>query len=197
MLHNHPLAEQITIRLFNPFPLQHQTMLLFFAMAKHNQFPVLITGDQSLGETISLGAPFIYQICRWKSTVAEQLLVLCQQQGYDKLAAFLTKTFMGETLYQGLFHADNNYDALIAMTRDNQLYQEFEQLPKQAHSLNEKCASLVGFFTKKGRKTKPLNYPTMGIEPDTSPVGQRVIKSGSFLIEPNSQSNTPKFLSIP
>lgn len=85
----------IKIRLFNPFPIKNQTMLAFMQQAKIDKHPALLTGDQSTGEGMVIGAPFIYQVGGWKIPFFHQMLELCDNNNFHLLKRFLILTHLG------------------------------------------------------------------------------------------------------
>ena len=121
---------KIKIRLFNPFPLQHETMLLFFVRAKQDRHLVLVTGDQTLGEVLSLGIGFLYQAMPWKKGIVEQLLKLCHTQGYFKVEAFLT-------------HDLDAIKEICELLADPELYKQFENLHLSIPSLQETFSEVI------------------------------------------------------
>ncbi len=136
LLSEHSLHHKIKIRLFNPFPLQHETMLIFFIRAKQDGHVVLVTGDQSLGEVISLGIRFLYQVVPWKKNVADQLLKLCHTKRYFKVEALLT-------------HDLEAVKEMCELLADPELHQQYENLHLSIPSLQESFSEVLqGLLTK-------------------------------------------------
>lgn len=73
----------VTINLSNPFPLKKDTMIAMMQACKRQKNPVCATGDQSLGETISIGVPFLYQTMPWKKDLAKDLDSTAQVKNLD------------------------------------------------------------------------------------------------------------------
>ncbi|KTD37358.1 multifunctional virulence effector protein DrrA [Legionella moravica] len=73
----------VTINLSNPFPLKKDSMIAMMQACKRQMNPVCATGDQSLGETISIGVPFFYQAMPWKKDLAKDLDTTAQVKNLD------------------------------------------------------------------------------------------------------------------
>jgi hypothetical protein len=88
VIHNVPGKNEnydhvVTINLSNPFPLKKETMIAVMQACKRQKNPVCATGDQSLGETISIGVPFFYQTMPWKKDLAKDLDSTTQVKNLD------------------------------------------------------------------------------------------------------------------
>lgn len=85
------------VNLYNPFPLQHDTMIAMMQTCKEQGNPVYITGDQSLSEAISIGGPFLYQCMSWKENSLNGLRRRAEVTGCDGLVTMLDqKNFDGD-----------------------------------------------------------------------------------------------------
>ncbi|KTD63128.1 multifunctional virulence effector protein DrrA [Legionella santicrucis] len=76
----------VKINLSNPFPLKKDTMITMMHACKRQKNPVCATGDQSLGETISIGVPFFYQTMPWKRDLAHDLDTMAKANGLDGIS---------------------------------------------------------------------------------------------------------------
>ncbi|KTD46276.1 hypothetical protein [Legionella quateirensis] len=92
----------VTINLSNPFPLKKDTMIAMMQACKRQKNPVCATGDQSLGETISIGVPFFYQTMPWKKDLAKDLDSTAQVKNLDGVRDMNKQGFT----FKGLSDAD-------------------------------------------------------------------------------------------
>ncbi len=88
-LHTDLSTDAIQVRMINPFPLSNTSMLTLMNESNKAQHPVLITGDQSLSEAISIGGPFLYQAMFWKRQLEKDLIKLAAQNKLSKLSEYL------------------------------------------------------------------------------------------------------------
>ncbi|MFI4919210.1 MAG: hypothetical protein ACHP65_06615 [Legionellales bacterium] len=135
---------EVVLRLFNPFPLAHETMQAFFKKAKVDQQPVLITGDQSLTEVINIGAPFIYQICHWKKPLAQSLLSFCESLRFYELHDFLSHSFAGDVnCLDGYESLTANLYKLLSLIDNPKLYEQYGALRYHMASIYERLPGIV------------------------------------------------------
>ena len=133
--------QDVELRLFNPFPLAHQTMQAFFKKAKIDKQPMLITGDQSLNEVINIGAPFMYQICHWKQSLAKKLLELCNSLGYKELHNFLYHSFTGDI--SGVTRFDQKPTEIFALINNPILYEQYTFIRQHIPSIYDNLQTVV------------------------------------------------------
>ncbi len=87
----------IHINIQNPFPLQRQTMLSLMQTCKAQNHPIMITGDQSLSEAISMSIPCFYEaVLSDKDTLSSNLANLAKNAGLNYLPLLLGRKHLCE-----------------------------------------------------------------------------------------------------
>ncbi|OGV25695.1 MAG: hypothetical protein A3F18_01310 [Legionellales bacterium RIFCSPHIGHO2_12_FULL_37_14] len=128
------------VRLFNPFPLSHPAMLACMATCKHMGNPILITGDQSLGEAIALGVLFFYQPMPWKEDLADNLVNFAKENCLFRLYHLLNVYFEQK---QDLDNFNLNDLSLEKMLKIEVLYNLFNELEDELLAESEKLRHLI------------------------------------------------------
>jgi len=118
------------LKIINPFPLEQKSMLILLNEAKRLNNPVLITGDQSLTEAISIGVPFYYQIMSWKLGLWRSLINFCERKGLKKLNDFLNNSYNKNSEVM-------NFDSNKYKNLEQNLVSEFSELRIHLDNLYE------------------------------------------------------------
>lgn len=151
----------VKINLSNPFPLKKDTMIAMMQACKRQKNPVCATGDQSLGETISIGVPFFYQAMPWKKDLAKDLDTTAQGKNLDGVSDMNKKGFTFKSLgdadeFAKKYNEKRDDWAAQYSTLSNHISNLNQELPQKIEN-NIQNQSKLGYTHRNRFHVSPVN----------------------------------------